>query len=129
MKAQNARFKETAAMKKTGIAVVLLTVLLATCAGVYAQKPGIKAPPVTSTPDVTKLTVDKILQLQGTTTTTGPRSSGDVTPLQVVAEFLQLQPAQITELGQLLQTRQAALVPLVQAVQVLTQQLSVLLAG
>ena len=116
-------------MKKTGIAVVLLTILLTTCAGVYSQKPGLKTPIGTSTPDPTKLTVDKILQLEGTTATTGPQSSGDITPLQVVAEFLQLQPAQITELGQMLQTRQAALVPLVQTVQALTQQLGVLLTG
>ena len=111
-------------MKKTGIAFGLLAIALTTCTRVYAQKPGLKAPSVTSTPDVTKLTVDKILQLQ---TATGPQTSGDLTPLQVVAEFLQLTPAQITELGQFLQTRQATLVPLVQTLQSLTQQLGILL--
>jgi hypothetical protein len=117
-KAQNARFKETAAMKKIGIALVLLTIFLTTCTGIYAQKPELK------TPDVTKLTVDKILQLQAATV---PQSNGDLTPLQVVAEFLQLQPAQITELGQFLQTRQATLAPLVQTLQALTQRLGILL--
>ena len=105
-------------MKKIGIALVLLTILLTTCTGMYAQKPDLK------TPDVTKLTADKILQLQAATV---QQSNGDLTPLQVVAEFLQMQPAQITELGQFLQTRQATLAPLVQTLQALTQRLGILL--
>ena len=105
-------------MKKVGIALVLLTIFLTTCTGSYAQKPGLK------TPDVTKLTVDKILQLQAATV---PQSNGDLTPLQVVAEFLQLQPAQITELGQFLQIRQATLAPLLETLQALTERLGILL--
>ena len=111
-------------MKKTGITVALLATTLTTCTGVQAQKPGMKTPSAPSTPDPTKLTIDKILQLQ---TTTLPHINGDITPLQVVAEFLQLQPAQISELGQLLQTRQATIVPLFQTLQSLTQQLGMLL--
>ncbi len=111
-------------MKKTGIALVLLSIILTTCAGVNAQKPELKTPVIST--DVTKLTVDKILQLQAATVA---QSNGEITPPQVVAEFLQLQPAQITELGQLLQTRQATLVPLVQTAQTLTQQLGILLSS
>ena len=51
----------------------------------------------------------------------------DVSPLQVVAEFLQLQPPQINALGQLLEARQTALVPLFETAQQLTQQLGVAL--
>jgi hypothetical protein len=47
--------------------------------------------------------------------------------LQVVAEFLQLQPGQVSELGQLLQGRQTTLVPLFQTAQALIQQLGTLL--
>jgi len=111
-------------MKRTGIFLTLLVATMMSCASARAQKPGLKAPSVTSAPDVTKLTVDKILQLQ---TAAVPQSNGEITPLQVVAEFLQLQPNQITELGQLLQARQGALVPLVQTLQALTQQLGILL--
>jgi len=116
--------RRIATMKKTRIALALLAIALTTCTAVYAQKPGLKAPSATSTPDVTKLTVDKILQLQAAT---GPQSNGEITPLHVVAEFLQLTPAQMTELGQFLQTRQATLMPLVQTLQPLTQQLGILL--
>jgi hypothetical protein len=44
-----------------------------------------------------------------------------------VAEFLQLRPGQVSELEQLLQARQAALVPLFQTAQALIQQLGNLL--
>ena len=112
-------------MKKTRIALALLFAILTTCSGVHAQKPSTKTTPIAPALDLSKLNIEKILQqLQATSV---PQNSGETTPLQVVAEFLQLQPAQITELGQLLQTRQAALVPLFQTAQNLTQQLGVLL--
>ena len=105
-------------MQKTAIGFVLLAALLMTCAGISAQTSDRKMPVTTSTPDLSKLNVEKILQqLQ----TTKPQVNADETsPLQVVAEFLQLTPSQVTELGQLLQSRQAKLVPLVQAAQALT---------
>lgn len=114
-------------MKRTGIAFVLLAALLTTCAGISAQTPSLKTPTATldSTPDLSKLNIAKILQqLQTPTVST---SSEDASPLQIVAEFLQLTPGQISELGQLLQARQTNLVPLVQTAQNLTQQLGNLL--
>jgi hypothetical protein len=45
----------------------------------------------------------------------------------VVAEFLQLRPAQASELGQLLQARQTTIAPLLASAQTLIQQLGVLL--
>lgn len=114
-------------MKKTGIAFVLVSALLVTCAGTSAQTLTNRGSALTPVPalDLSKLNVAKILkQLQ--TPSVQPRTE-DVSPLQVVAEFLQLTPSQISELGQLLQARQTNLVPLLQTAQNLTQQLANLL--
>jgi hypothetical protein len=68
MKAQTARFKETAAMKRTAIAFALVATLLMTCAEARAQIPSPKSPPIASKPDLSKLNVENILrQLQATT--------------------------------------------------------------
>ena len=112
-------------MKKTGITFAVLAVMLASCEGAHAQKPATKSMPVTIAPDLTKLNIEKMLQ-QAQTTSVQP-SAEEASPLQVVAEFLQLQPGQLAELQQLLQARQATLVPLFQTAQALTQQLAVLL--
>ena len=112
-------------MKKTRTAFALLAVVLMTCARAQAQMPGLKTPTATSAPDLSKLNIEKVLQ-QLQTTTIQP-SSEEASPLQVVAQFLQLTPGQVTELGQLLQARQATLVPLFQTAQALIQQLSNLL--
>ncbi len=112
-------------MKKTGIAFAVLTIVLMTCGGVHAQKLAPKSAPVTTAPDLTKLNIEKILQ-QVQTTTVQP-SAQQPSPLQVVAEFLQLQPGQLSELQQLLQARQATLVPLFQTAQALINQLGNLL--
>jgi len=126
VKAQNARTsRRTATMKKTGIAFVVLAVIFASCEGAQAQKPALKSTPVTIAPDLTKLNIEKILQ-QVQTTKVQP-SGQETSPLQVVAEFLQLRPGQVSELEQLLQARQAALVPLFQMAQSLIQQLGNLL--
>lgn len=108
-------------MKRSAIVFALLITLLMTCAGISAQTSDRKMPVTTSAPDLSKLNVEKILQqLQ----TIKPQVNADETsPLQVIAEFLQLTPSQVTELGQLLQARQAKLIPLVQAAQALSQQL------
>jgi hypothetical protein len=112
-------------MKKTAIAFALLAIVLASWEGAHAQKPATKSAPVTIAPDLTKLNIEKMLQQ---VQTTGVQPSTDETsPLQVVAEFLQLQPGQVSALEQLLQARQAALVPLFQTAQTLVQQLAVLL--
>jgi hypothetical protein len=126
MKAQNARTsRRTAAMKKTGIAFVVLAIILVSCDGAHAQKVTPKSAPVTIAPDLTKLNIEKMLQ-QVQTTRVQP-SAQDAAPLQVVAEFLQLRPGQVSEAEQLLQARQTTLVPLFQTAQALTQQLAVLL--
>jgi hypothetical protein len=126
VKAQNARTsRRITAMKKTVIAFAVLAMILATCAGAQAQKPALKSTPVTIAPDLTKLNLEKILQ-QVQTTSVQP-SAQETSPVQVVAEFLQLQPGQVSALEQLLQARQATLVPLFQTAQSLIQQLGNLL--
>src|SRR5258705_12949922 len=112
-------------MKKTGFAFALLGILLMSCSQALAQKPAAKPAPATPTPDLSKLSIEKTLQ-QVQTTKVQP-SAQETSPLQVVAEFLQLRPGQVSELEQLLQARQTALVPLFQTAQALTQQLAVLL--
>jgi hypothetical protein len=112
-------------MKKTAIAFASLAMLLMNCNTAQAQKPALKSAPVTIAPDLTRLNIEKMLQ-QVQTTNVQP-SAQEATPLHVVAEFLQLQPGQVNTLEQLLQARQAALVPLFQTAQTLTQQLTVLL--
>ncbi len=112
-------------MKKTAIAVAVLAMILASCDGAQAQKPALKSTPVTIAPDLTKLNIEKILQ-QVQTANVQP-SASETSPLRVVADFLQLSPGQVSELEQLLQARQATLVPHFQATQALTQQLAVLL--
>jgi len=99
--------------------------ILVSCEGAHAQKLAPKSAPVTIAPDLTKLNIEKILQ-QVQTTNVQP-SAQETSPLQVVAEFLQLRPGQVSELEQLLRARQAALVPLFQTAQSLIQQLGNLL--
>jgi hypothetical protein len=117
--------RRTVAMKKMRFAFVLLAAILISCEGAHAQKPVTKSVPVVTAPDLSKLNIEKILQ-QVQTTSVQP-SGQETSPLQVVAEFLQLQPGQVSHLEQLLQARQAALVPIFQTAQGLTQQLTVLL--
>lgn len=112
-------------MKNTVIAIGLLATFLLSCDAVLAQQPAPKSGPVTIVPDLTKLNIEKMLQ-QVQTANVQP-SSQDVSPLQIVAAFLQLLPSQVNELEQLFQARQAALVPLLQTVQAQIQQLTVLL--
>ncbi len=112
-------------MKKFRIAFAVLTIVLMTCGGVHAQKLAPKSTPQTTAPDLSKLSIDKILQ-QLQTTSVQP-SAQETSPLQVVVDFLQLQPGQVSELDQLLQARQAILVPLFQTAQTLIQQLGNLL--
>ena len=112
-------------MKKTAFTFALLATLLASCDGVYAQKPAPKPVPLTLAPDLSKLNIEKILQQVQTTRV--QQSAEETSPLQVVAEFLQLRTGQVSELEQLLQARQATLVPLFQTAQSLIQQLGFLL--
>src|SRR5882724_6602738 len=112
-------------MKKTGFVFALIAILLMGCSPALAQKPGAKPAPVTPTPDLSKLNIEKILQQAQTTKIQA--NAEETLPLQVVTEFLQLRPGQVSELEQLLQARQAATVPLFQTAQALIQQLGILL--
>jgi hypothetical protein len=123
--AERALFKENATMKNTGFAFALLAILLMSGNPALAQKPASKPALVTPAPDLSKLNIEKVLQ-QVQTTTIHPNSQ-ETSPLQVVADFLQLRPGQVSELEQLLQARQTTLIPLFQTAQALTQQLAVLL--
>src|SRR6266852_2463100 len=129
MKAQHARTSRRSApmntMKKTGFTFALLAILLASCDGVYAQKPAPKPIPATPAPDLSKLNIEKILQQVQTTKVQA--TAEETSPLEVVAEFLQLRPGQMSEVEQLLQARQAAIVPLFQTAQARIQQLGILL--
>src|SRR3989442_4197692 len=123
--AKCAHFKENATMKRTGFAFTLLTIFLMSCNPAQAQKPAPRPALVTPAPDLSKLNIEKVLQ-QVRTTRVQPGAQ-DTSPLQVMAEFLQLRPGQVSEVEQLLQARQTTLVPLFQTAQALTQQLAVLL--
>ena len=113
-------------MKKTCIVLVLFAIAFMTASGVQAQSSTPKKTPVTLAPDLSKLTIDKLLQLPSQALNTD--SAGDEAgPLQVIATFLQLQPGQVTELETLLQARQSTLAPLVLQVQALAQQVDALL--
>jgi hypothetical protein len=114
-------------MKKITLVFALLAVALLSCDGAHAQKLAPKSAAPVTTPDLTKLNIGKILQ-QLQTTNVQP-SEEETSPLQVVAEFLQLRPGQVSEMGQLLQARQATLVPLFQTAQALIQQLGMLLSS
>ncbi len=112
-------------MKKLRVAFAVLTIVLMTGAGVRAQKLAPKSAPLTTAPDLSKLNIEKILQQLQTPSVQA--SAQETSPLQVVADFLQLQPCQVSELDQLLQARQATLVPLLQTAQAVIQQLGTLL--
>jgi ERCC4-related helicase len=112
-------------MKKTRIAFGLLAIILMSCSQALAQKPAAKLAPLTPTPDLSKLNIESILQqLQATKV---QANTEETSPLQAVAEFLQLGPEQVSELEQLLQARQAVIEPLFHTAQTLTQQLGILL--
>jgi len=109
-------------MKKMRVTLALLAIFLASHHAAYAQTPAPKPLPVTPAPDLSKLNIDQILQQLEATA-----SAEETSPLQVVARFLQLRTGQVSELEQLLQARQATLVPPFQKAQSLIQQLGVLL--
>jgi hypothetical protein len=91
----------------------------------YAQKAAPKPGPVVSAPDLSKLSIGKMLEQMQTTPNEGYGEAPS--PIQIVVQFLQLRPDQVQELGQLLQARQAAVVPRLQGIQQRVQQLEALL--
>jgi hypothetical protein len=114
-------------MKSTRFAVVLFGLLLGCANLVSAQKPATKSAPPVSVLDLTKLNVATTLQQMQTAS---DEDSADApAPLQLVVQFLQLQPAQQPIFGQLLQARQTAVAPFFQAIAQSQQQLDSLLAS
>ena len=112
-------------MKRTCFVVALLSMVIGSANPLHAQKPAPQTEPVVSLPDLSKLSIGNMLEQMQTTTIAG---NGEApSPIQIVAQFLQLRPDQVQEFGQLLQARQAAVVPLLQGIQQRGQQLEALL--
>jgi hypothetical protein len=112
-------------MKQTRFVVVLLSMVIGSANLLHAQKPTPKSGPAVSVPDLSKLSIGKMLEQMQTTTIEG---NGEVpSPIQIVVQFLQLRPDQVQEFGQLLQARQAAVIPLLQGIQQRVHQLEALL--
>jgi hypothetical protein len=82
--------KENHDHEKDELAFALLTVILMNYEGVHAQEPSPKLAPVITAPDLSKRGIEKTLQ-QVQTTKVQPNAQ-EASPLQVVAEFLQLVP-------------------------------------
>ena len=117
---------EGATMKQTRFAIVLLSMVIGSANILHAQKPTPKNGPVVSVPDLSKLSIGNMLEQMQTKTIEG---NGEApSPIQIVVQFLQLRPDQVQEFGQLLQARQAAVVPLLQEIQQRVQQLEALLS-
>ena len=90
-------------MKPTRFSMAIVSILLGFATLAPAQNLATKLTPLSI---LSTLNVTSMLQ-------PSPSATADVpTPIQVVAQFLQLQPAQQTAFGILLQTRQAAVTPL-----------------
>ena len=112
-------------MKQTRFVVALLSMVIGSAKLLHAQKPTPKSGPVVSVPDLSKLSIGTMLEQMQTTTIEG---NGEApSPIQIVVQFLQLRPDQVQEFGQLLQARQAAVVPLLHGIQQRVQQLEALL--
>jgi hypothetical protein len=112
-------------MKQARFVVALLSMVIGSASLLHAQKPTPKTGPVVSVPDLSKLSIGKMLEQMQTTTIEGIGEAPS--PIQIVVQFLQLRPDQVQEFGQLLQARQAAVVPLLQAIQQSMHQLEALL--
>jgi hypothetical protein len=114
-------------MKRIRFAVALFPMLLICANLLHAQTPAANSNQVAFVPALSKLNVTTMLQqMQSATMEAGPDAPS---PLQLVVQFLQLQPSQLPVFGQLLQARQAAVTPLVQGIAQREQQLQTLLAS
>ena len=120
-------FQETTTMKTARFAVVLFAMLLGFTNLLHAQACTANSGAAVSAPDLSKLNVSTMLQKMQSATAQGDPDAP--TPLQVVVQFLQLQPAQQPLFGQLLQARQTAVTPLFQAMAQKEQQLEALLGS
>jgi hypothetical protein len=111
-------------MKQARFVVALLSMVIGSANLLHAQKPVPKSGQVVLVLDLSKLSTGKMLeQMQATIEGNAEAPS----PIQIVVQFLQLRPDQVQEFGQLLQARQAVVVPLLQGIQQRVQQLEVLL--
>src|SRR5580700_9009072 len=102
-------------MKQSRFVVVLLSMVIASASLLHAQAPIPKSGSGASAPDLSKLSIGKMLEQMQTTTIEGYGEAPS--PIQIVVQFLQLRPDQAQEFGQLLQARQAAVAPLLQGIQ------------
>src|SRR5260370_37975094 len=117
--------QENTTMTQTRLVIALLSMVIGSANMLHAQKPTPKTGPVVSVPALSKLRIGNMLEQMQTTTIAG---NGEApSPIQVVVQFLQLRLDQVQEFGQLLQARQAAVVPLLQGIQQRGQQLEALL--
>jgi len=114
-------------MKTARFAVVLFAMLLGCANLLHAQTCTATSAAAVSAPNLSKLNVSTMLQLMQCATAQG--DPDESSPLQIVAQFLQLQPSQEPLFGQLLQARQTAVTPLFQAMAQKEQQLEALLAS
>jgi hypothetical protein len=112
-------------MKRTRFVVALLGLVIGCANLLHAQTPAPKSGPVVAPPDLSQLSIGKVLD--GMQTTSVGENDKTPSPFDIVVQYLQLSPSQAQEFGQLLQARQAAVTPLLQAIQQLTQQLQALL--
>ncbi len=114
-------------MKHLRFYLALLAMLIGCASLIHAQAPSAKSSAPVSAPDLSKLNVNSMLQqLQAATAQGDPDAPA---PLQLVVQFLQLQPQQQTVFGQLLQARQAAVAPLFQGIAQREQQVESLLTS
>ena len=107
-------------MKPTRLSIAMVSILLGFATLAPAQSPSTKLTPLSklSTLDVTSMLQPSL-------------SPGEAapTPIQVAAQFLQLQPAQQTAFGTLLQTRQTAVTPLFVGIAQRQKQIDALLSS
>jgi hypothetical protein len=125
--AKYAHSLEDTTMKAIRFAVVLFVMLLGCGNLLHAQTASSNSGPAPTVPDLAKLNVTTMLQQLQTTAAQG--DSDAPAPLQIVVQFLQLQPAQQTVFGQLLVARQTAVAPLFQAIAQKEQQVQTLLGS
>jgi hypothetical protein len=112
-------------MKRTCCVIAVLSAVIGCANMLHAQRPAPKTGPVVSVPDLSKASIANMLEHMQTTTVA---ENGEApSPIQIVVQFLQLRPDQMQEFGQLLQARQAAIVPLLQGIQQRVRQLEALL--
>ena len=88
-------------MKPTHFAVFLFGMLFGCANLLYAQSPADNSRPAVSVPNLSRLNVGAMLQQMQSATAEGGYDAP--CPLQIVVQFLQLQPAQVQIFEQLLQ--------------------------